>query len=120
MVILVLATLSAGIFGIFPLFPKAFASFFGLSGTDAFIYRQAGAACFGYAVMGIYELLSKRWVELKLPLLMGTVFNGIGFVVSAIQLAQGQGGLLVSIVFAATLVFTPTLCKGYLDSLVQS
>lgn len=119
-VILFLASILAAVFGLFPLFPKAFASFFGYSGTDAFIYRQAGAACFGYAVMGVYELMSRNWHEIKLPLLMGAVFNGIGFLVSSIQIVQGHGGLLVYIVFAATFIFTPSLSKGYLDSLRYS
>lgn len=113
-IILALATLSAAVFGIFPLFPKAFAAFFGYRGTDAFIFREAGAACFGYAVMGIYELMSKKFSEIRIPLLMGGIFNGVALVVSLLALASGQNTLLVYVVAAATLVFTPGLFGAYL------
>lgn len=112
-VILILASISAGLFGILPLFPKLFASVFNYLGTDAFIYRQAGAACFGYAVMGIYELRSKNYDEIKLPLLMGAVFNGLGLIASIIEISTGRITPLVLIVTAATLVFTPGLFWAY-------
>src|SRR5712692_3385822 len=87
-IVLVLATLSAATFGITPLFPRQFASFFGYAGTDEFVYRQAGAACFGYAVLGIGELRSRRWSECALASAMAVVFNGLGFVASAVEVAS--------------------------------
>lgn len=104
--LLFLTTLSATFFGLSPLFTKVFARFFGYYGTDVFIFQQAAAACFGYAVMGMLELRSKVFHELRLPLQMGFTFNAISLVVSTLQLFFGDSTLLVYIVFAATFVFT--------------
>jgi hypothetical protein len=100
-VVLVLATLSAAVFGITPLFPRQFADFFGYAGTDEFVYRQAGAATFGYAILGIGELRSGRWQECELASVMAVVFNALAFAVSVFALASGDATLLVSVVLVA-------------------
>ena len=51
----------------------------GYRGTDEYVYRLAGAACFGYAVMGIQELRSLHWYDMRLPNVMALVFNGLAF-----------------------------------------
>jgi hypothetical protein len=58
-VILALATLSAAVFGILPLLaPAPFASMFGLTGTDSWVFRLAGAGCLGYATAGVASLMA--------------------------------------------------------------
>jgi hypothetical protein len=101
--LLTIATLLATTFGLLPLFvPAVFGPFFGFKATDLFLYRQAGAATLGYALMGMGELRSRRWEELRLPMLMAAVFNGISFLASVAALISGQGGWLVYPVLLAS------------------
>jgi hypothetical protein len=108
--LLTIATVLAAFFGLFPLLlPHQFASLAGLKGTDAFIFRQAGAATLGYAIMGIFELRSRNWPELRCPLLMAAVFNGLSFVASVAALLTGQVLLLAVLVAPVSLVVTVAL-----------
>jgi hypothetical protein len=81
LVIAVIAAFSAGLLALF--FPEQFKPIFGLNAQDVFVYRQLGAATTGYAIMGILQLRSRRWLELRLSLIMAAIFNvlavGIGF-----------------------------------------
>jgi hypothetical protein len=100
---LAIATILAATFGLLPLLvPTLFGSRFGFKATDLFLYRQAGAATLGYAVMGVCELRSRRWEELRLPVLMAAVFNGLSFLASLVALITGQGGWLVYPVLLAS------------------
>jgi len=108
-VALALATLSAAVFGLGPQLPGPFASFMGYRGTDEFVYRLAGAACFGYAAMGIQELRSLHWDDMRLPNVMALVFNGLAFLASAFELLAGRGTLLVYLVALAAGSFTVAL-----------
>lgn len=93
---LLIATILAATFGLLPLLAThLFGTTFGFQATDVFLYRQAGAATLGYAVMGIFELRSRRWDVIRLPAIMAGVFNGLSFLASLAALASGQGGLLV-------------------------
>lgn len=103
--LLVLATVAATAFGVFPQFPKFVADLGGYNGTDKFLYRQAGAATFGYAAMGLFELRSLRWEEMRLPSVMALVFNALAFIASAVELAS-RVTLLAALVAPASLVFT--------------
>jgi hypothetical protein len=105
-VAIALATLSAAVFGLGPQFPAPFASFMGYKGTDEYVYRLAGAACFGYAAMGIQELRSLHWDDMRLPNVMALVFNGLAFLASVFELLAGRGTLLVYLVALAAGVFT--------------
>ena len=105
-VVLALATVSAAVFGLGPQLPGPFASLMGYKGTDEYIYRLAGAACFGYAVMGIQELRSLHWDDLRLPSLMALVFNGLAFLASVFEILAGRGTLLVYLVALAAGFFT--------------
>ena len=104
--VLALATLSAAVFGLGPQLPKAFASLMGYAGTDDYIYRLAGAACFGYAAMGVQELRSLHWDDMRLPSVMALVFNGLAFVASLFELLAARGTLLVYLVALAAGFFT--------------
>ena len=102
-VFLVIASVLAAIFGLLPLlFPGLGTTLFHLKGTDVFIFRQAGAASLGYAVMGVFELRSRNWQELRWPLVMGGIFNALSFVVSVVSLATGGPLLLSLLVMLAT------------------
>jgi hypothetical protein len=105
-VVLALATVSAAVFGVGPQLPGPFASLMGYKGTDEFVYRLAGAACFGYAAMGIQELRSLHWDDMRLPNVMALVFNGLAFVASASELVAGRATLLVYLVALAAGFFT--------------
>jgi hypothetical protein len=104
--VLALATLSAAVFGLGPQLPGPFASLMGYKGIDEYVYRLAGAACFGYAAMGIQELRSLHWADMWLPNVMALVFNGLAFVASTIELLAGRATLLVYLVALAAGFFT--------------
>lgn len=108
-IVLALATLSAAVFGLGPQAAGAFASLMGYKGTDEFVYRLAGAACFGYAVMGIQELRSLHWDDMRIPNVMALVFNGLAFLASAFEIVAGRATLLVYLVAVAAGFFTVAL-----------
>ena len=105
-VVLAVATVAAAVFGLGPQIPGPFASVMGYKGTDEYVYRLAGAACFGYAAMGIQELRSLHWDDMRLPSAMAVVFNGLAFLASIIELLAGRGTLLVYLVAVAAGFFT--------------
>jgi hypothetical protein len=105
-VVLALATISAAVFGLGPQLVGPFAAVMGYRGTDEVVYRLAGAACFGYAAMGIQELRSLHWDDMRLPNVMALIFNGLAFVASAIEIASGRTTLLTTLVAVAAGFFT--------------
>ena len=105
-IVLSLATVAAAVFGLGPQVPGPFASAMGYKGTDEYVYRLAGAACFGYAAMGIQELRSLQWNDMRLPSVMAIVFNGLAFLASIFELLAGRGTLLVYLVALAAGFFT--------------
>ena len=75
-----IAIIAASFFGTLGTFvPVATTHFFGYAGTEVFLYRLAGAATLGYAVMGLFNVRSRNWTEVRLPVLMAIVFNGVSF-----------------------------------------
>jgi len=109
-VVLALATLSAAVFGLFPLLaPERFATLFELSGQDQFIFRLAGAATLGYAVAGALELRSGDYRRIRLQNFAAVVFNVLGAIVAALAWAAGSGGLLAPVVTVAAAFFAVTL-----------
>jgi hypothetical protein len=103
-VLLVVATLAGAVFGIAPQLPKLAGPIFGYRGTDEFLYREAGAATFGYAVMGIWELRSLRWDEMRLPMVMTFVFNVLAFIATLLELSPFTLG--IALVAPASLAFS--------------
>jgi hypothetical protein len=108
-VVLALATISAAVFGAGPQIVGPFAALMGYRGTDEFIYRLAGAACFGYAVMGVQELRSLHWDDMRLPNVMALVFNGLAFIAAALEIAAGRTTLLALLVALAAGFFTAAI-----------
>jgi hypothetical protein len=113
-VILALATLSAAVFGLAPQAAGPFAALMGYKGTDEVIYRLAGAACFGYAAMGIQELRSLHWDDMRLPNVTALVFNGLAFLASAFEMVAGRTTLLVILVAVAAGFFTITIAAIFI------
>ena len=105
-VVLMLATISAAVFGIGPLLPQPFAGLMGYRGTDEYLYRLSGAACFGYAALGVGELRSLHWDDLRLPNVMALVFNGLAFVAAVFEIIAGRTTLLAVLVALAAGFFT--------------
>ena len=103
---IVIATILAATFGLLPLFyPQAF-KLVGYKVTDIFLYGQAGAATLGYAVMGIFELRSRNWQELRCPLVMAAIFNGVSFLTCLLSIALGEPLFLPILIAIASLAVT--------------
>jgi hypothetical protein len=66
--------------------------------TDTFMYRQLGAATLGYAVMGVGMIRSRRYEEIRLPIIMSLTFNGLALLSSIVAIATGAPGRLTIIV----------------------
>ena len=103
---LVIATALAFIFGLTPLFYPQLNHLFGFKVTDLFLYRQAGAATLGYAIMGIFELRSRNWLEIRYPIVMAFVFNGLSLLAGLLTLALNETFLLPALVSVAALGVT--------------
>jgi hypothetical protein len=107
---LILGGVLAGAFGVLPLLiPTQFSQLVGYKGTDVFVIRQAGAASLGYAVMAFYGLKSRAWQEIRIPIVMALIFNGLGFVASVIALLAGDPVLIVAVIGAASLFYSVTI-----------
>jgi hypothetical protein len=78
----------------------------GYKGTDDYVYRLAGAACFGYAAIGIQELRSLNWDDVRLPNVMALVFNGLAFLASVFEILAGRATPLAYLVALAAGSFT--------------
>jgi len=103
---IVVATILALVFGLTPLFYPQLNHLFGFKVTDLFLYRQAGAATLGYAVMGVFELRSRNWQEIRWPIVMAAVFNGLSFLAALLTLILGESLLLPALVAVASLGVT--------------
>jgi hypothetical protein len=109
-VILGLATLSAGTFGVLPLLaPDPFTSLFGLAGTDTWVFRLAGAGCLGYATGGIASLLAPGYRPMRIQNVAAIAFNGLGAVSAWVAVIGSDGGWLAPVVAAAASFFTVAL-----------
>ena len=105
-ILVVIATILAVTFGLTPLFyPQAF-KLFGYKVTDIFLYGQAGAATFGYAVMGIFELRSRNWQEIRNPSVMAAIFNGVSFLASLVAITLGESLLFPLLIAVTSLAVT--------------
>ncbi len=109
-VVVGLAALSAGTFGLLPLLvPGPFASLFGLDGTDTWVFRLAGAGCFGYATAGIASLLAPGYRLWRIQNLAAIAFNALGAASAWLAVVHANGGWLAPVVAAAASFFTVAL-----------
>lgn len=101
--------LTAAAFGtgiLFTFAPMQVAKMFGFAGIDEFVFRQGGAALLGFAVMGVLELRSRAWREIRLPSLNAMVFNGASFVATILALLAGDPIFLLLVVLVVSIVAT--------------
>jgi hypothetical protein len=109
-----IAIVAATVFGALGAFlPLATTHFFGYKGTEDFIYRVAGAATLGYAVMGGFNVRSRNWREVRLPVLMAIVFNGVSFFAALRAILQSDPLLMPIIVALATFAVTAPMIYAY-------
>lgn len=109
-VVIGLATLSAGAFGVLPLLaPDPFVSLFGLVGTDTWVFRLAGAGCLGYATAGIASLMASGYRPIRIQNIAAISFNALGAISASVAVAGGDGGWLAPVVAAAASFFTVAL-----------
>lgn len=114
-VVMGIAVFAATLFGVLgAFFPVATTHFFGYQGSELFLYRAAGAATLGYAVMGVFNLWSRNWTEIRLPVLMAIVFNGVSFFAAIAAIAHGDPLLMPVTVAIATFVVTVPMIYGFL------
>ncbi len=100
--LIVIATILAFVFGLLPLFYPQFGRLFGFKVTDLFLYRQADSSTLGYAVIGILELRSRNWQEIRGAFVMALVFNGLSFLAGILTLVLGESFLLTAVIVIAT------------------
>jgi hypothetical protein len=100
---LALATLLSVPFALLPLFvPVQFGHSFGFQATDVFTYREGGATLVGYATLGVFEVLSRRWAEVRSAAIMVVMFNTLAALVSILALVNNTGKSLAPIVLVAS------------------
>jgi hypothetical protein len=108
--VLALATLSAATFGLLPmLIPGPFVSLFGLAGTDVWVFRLAGAGCFGYATGGVASLLAPGYRLVRIQNMAAIAFNALAAGSSWVAVVGGYGGWLAPVVAVAASFFTVAL-----------
>jgi hypothetical protein len=105
--ILLLLPMAGGlIFGLGPfLLGSASGAAVGFPGNDAFIYRLAGAAAFGYAVALIMGIRQRDWAPLR-QIVIGTLtFNVASIYACVVQLLAGDTNIFVYLILGASILF---------------
>lgn len=104
-----LVLLTAAAFGtgiLFTFAPMQVGQRFGFVGVDEFVFRQGGAALLGFAVMGVFELRSRNWREIRLPSMNALLFNGASFIATILAIIAGDPILLLLVVLPVSIVAT--------------
>lgn len=101
-----LTTAAFGTGALFTLAPLQVSQLFGFNGTDEFVFRIGGAATLGFAVMGVFELRSLAWREIRLPSINAFLFNGLSLIGTVLAILRGDPILLLGVVLLVTLVAT--------------
>lgn len=104
LVFLTVAAFGTGV--MFTFAPVQVARMFGFAGNDEFVYRQGGAALLGFFVMGVLELRSRAWREIRLPSMNALLFNGASFVATLVGFASGDPVFLLLVVLVVSLIAT--------------
>lgn len=99
--VIAVATALATAFGFLPLLAPEVGRTFGFPVTDTFVYRQGGASTLGYAAMGVLQLHSRRWEEIRLSAVMALVFNGASAIASVLALLGGESRPLIAVIALA-------------------
>ena len=94
------------VFGLGPfLFGSAVGAAVGFPGNDAYLYRLAGAAAFGYAVALIMGIRQGEWAPLR-QVVVGTLTINLASIFACVAaLVAGETNLFVYLILAASLIF---------------
>jgi hypothetical protein len=104
--VIAIATIAAAVFGLVGLLPaSATGPLAGLQGTDGWIYRMSGAACFGYAPAGLLALMLRDYRRMRVQNLAGMTFNATAAAAAWLAVFTGGGGLIAPVVAVAASVF---------------
>ncbi len=105
--LLAVQILAAGVFGLVPFFlPELSAKATGFVGDEPLIYRLAGAASFGYAVMAWMGVRHPAWHRMRIPLIATLTFTAAAAVGSALSLLGGEQQFIVYFVLIVSVVFS--------------
>jgi hypothetical protein len=105
--ILLLLPMAGGlIFGLGPfLLGSAVGAAVGFPGNDAFIYRLAGAAAFGYAVALILGIMQREWAPLRQVVIGTLTFNLASIFACVAGLLAGDTNIFVYLILGASILF---------------
>jgi hypothetical protein len=105
--ILLLLPMAGGlVFGLGPfLFGSAVGAAVGFPGNDAFIYRLAGAAAFGYAVALIMGIRQGEWAPLRQVVIGTLTFNLASIYACMAELLAGDTNIFVYLILGASVLF---------------
>ena len=94
------------VFGLGPfLFGSAVGAAVGFPGNDAYLYRLAGAAAFGYAVALIMGIRQGEWAPLRQVVIGTLTFNLASIFACVTALVAGDTNIFVYLILAASLIF---------------
>ena len=105
--ILLLLPMAGGlIFGLGPfLLGSASGAAVGFPGNDAFLYRLAGAAAFGYAVALIMGIRQRDWAPVRQVVIGTLTFNLASVFACVVQLLAGDTNIFVYLILGASILF---------------
>jgi hypothetical protein len=94
------------VFGLGPfLFGSAVGAAVGFPGNDAYLYRLAGSAAFGYAVALIMGIRQGEWAALRQVVIGTLTFNLASIFACVAALISGNPNIFVYLILAASLIF---------------
>jgi hypothetical protein len=94
------------VFGLGPfLFGSAVGAAVGFPGNDAYLYRLAGAAAFGYAVALIMGIRQTEWAPLRQVVIGTLTFNLASIFACVAALLAGDTNIFVYLILAASIIF---------------
>ena len=106
--LLAVQVVAAAFFGLVPfIVPGEFARLFQLRGDEPYVYRLAGAAATGYAVVAALGLVRGRWVELRIPLVATLSFFFATLVAALLSIEEAGIQPLSGLVLIVPILFLP-------------
>src|SRR5215212_9617021 len=105
--ILLLLPIAGGlIFGLGPfLLGSAVGAAVGFPGNDAFLYRLAGSAAFGYAVALLMGIRQREWAPLRQVVIGTLTFNLVSIYACLVGLLMGDTNIFVYLILGASSLF---------------
>lgn len=108
--LLLVQVLAAALFGVVPyFFPGVAADAGGYPGTEAFIYRLAGAAAIGYLVAAAAVLMKPAWYRFRIPAAGSYTFNAAALIAALMTLFESRGNFWVWFILIAAAAFVLVL-----------